>query len=49
MVRETARKTNAWFFALLEGGYNHRVLGHNCMALLEGMREVGEVQEVKEV
>jgi acetoin utilization deacetylase AcuC-like enzyme len=39
MVRETARKTNAGFFAILEGGYNHRVLGHNCMALLEGMRE----------
>ncbi|HEX9157262.1 MAG TPA: histone deacetylase family protein, partial [Syntrophales bacterium] len=39
MVRVTARKTNAGFFAILEGGYNHRVLGHNCMALLEGMRE----------
>ncbi len=39
MVRETARKTGAGFFAILEGGYNHRVLGHNCMALLQGMRE----------
>ena len=39
MVRETARKTGAGFFAILEGGYNHRVLGHNCLALLEGMRE----------
>ncbi len=39
MVRETARNTNAGFFAILEGGYNHRVLGHNCMALLAGMRE----------
>ncbi len=39
MVRETARKTGAGFFAILEGGYNHRVLGHNCMALLDGMRE----------
>jgi acetoin utilization deacetylase AcuC-like enzyme len=39
MVRETARRTGAGFFAILEGGYNHRVLGHNCMALLEGMRE----------
>jgi acetoin utilization deacetylase AcuC-like enzyme len=38
-VRETARKTNAGFFGILEGGYNHRVLGHNCMALLAGMRE----------
>lgn len=39
MVRETACKTGAGFFAILEGGYNHRVLGHNCMALLAGMRE----------
>ena len=39
MVRETARKTGAGFFGILEGGYNHRVLGHNCMALLDGMRE----------
>jgi acetoin utilization deacetylase AcuC-like enzyme len=39
MVRETARKTSAGFFAILEGGYNHRVLGQNCMALLAGMRE----------
>jgi acetoin utilization deacetylase AcuC-like enzyme len=39
MVRERARGIGAGFFAILEGGYNHRVLGHNCMALLEGMRE----------
>lgn len=38
MVRERARATGAGFFAILEGGYNHRVLGHNCLALLEGMR-----------
>lgn len=38
-VRETARKSGAGFFAILEGGYNHRVLGRNCMALLDGMRE----------
>lgn len=36
-VREYARRTGAGVFAILEGGYNHRVLGHNCMALLEGM------------
>jgi len=24
-------------FALLEGGYNHKVLGHNVMALIEGL------------
>lgn len=39
MVRESARNSGAGFFAILEGGYNHLVLGHNCMALLEGMRE----------
>lgn len=37
MVREAAMKTGAGFFAILEGGYNHRVLGHNAWALIRGM------------
>jgi acetoin utilization deacetylase AcuC-like enzyme len=37
MVKEAAAKTGAGYFAILEGGYNHRVLGQNVMALLEGM------------
>ncbi len=37
MVREAARKCIGGCFAILEGGYNHRVLGHNCLAFLEGL------------
>jgi len=37
MVKEAALKTGAGYFAILEGGYNHNVLGQNVLALLEGM------------
>jgi len=37
MVREKSRKSGGGCFAILEGGYNHRVLGANVMALIEGM------------
>jgi acetoin utilization deacetylase AcuC-like enzyme len=37
MVKETALKTGAGYFAVLEGGYNHDVLGQNVLALIEGM------------
>jgi acetoin utilization deacetylase AcuC-like enzyme len=37
MVRETAQRNNGGFFAILEGGYNHDVLGKNVRALLMGM------------
>ena len=37
MVREAADRSGGGCFAILEGGYNHRVLGHNTMALIEGM------------
>jgi acetoin utilization deacetylase AcuC-like enzyme len=37
LVRETASRIHAGFFAILEGGYNHRVLGHNAWALMQGM------------
>ncbi|MGD0820281.1 MAG: histone deacetylase family protein [Desulfomonilia bacterium] len=40
LVRETANRTGAGFFAILEGGYNHRVLGHNAWALMQGMEGV---------
>ena len=39
MVRETARSRNAGFFAILEGGYNHSVLGRNVCALINGMEK----------
>ena len=37
MVRQAAKRCGAGCFAVLEGGYNHQVLGHNCMAFLEGL------------
>ena len=37
MVKGAATKNRAGYFALLEGGYNHQVLGRNVLALLEGM------------
>lgn len=39
MVGETARKTGAGCFGILEGGYNHSVLGQNVLALVAGMSE----------
>jgi len=37
MVRETCETKQCGCFAILEGGYNHQVLGHNVAALLKGM------------
>jgi acetoin utilization deacetylase AcuC-like enzyme len=37
MARKTARRNNGGCFAVLEGGYNHQVLAHNVLALIEGM------------
>ena len=37
MVREAAGENGGGCFAILEGGYNHGVLGQNVLALLEGM------------
>ena len=37
MVRERCEKNRCGYFAILEGGYNHQVLGHNVLALLQGM------------
>lgn len=37
LVRQAAFKAKGGYFALLEGGYNHRVLGQNALALIEGM------------
>jgi len=39
MVKDAAARIGAGYFAVLEGGYNHHVLGKNVMALLEGMQE----------
>jgi acetoin utilization deacetylase AcuC-like enzyme len=37
MVREQAKKNQGGCFAVLEGGYNHDVLGQNALALLKGL------------
>ena len=37
MVRERCEKNRCGYFAILEGGYNHQVLGLNVLALLKGM------------
>jgi acetoin utilization deacetylase AcuC-like enzyme len=39
MVKEEDQKTGAGYFGILEGGYNHSVLGQNVLALIEGMFE----------
>lgn len=37
MVRQTADRCGGGCFAVLEGGYNHDVIGQNAAALIEGM------------
>ena len=37
-VREAAHRCGGGCFAILEGGYNHQILGRNVMALIEGIR-----------
>lgn len=38
LVREASVRNGGGCFAILEGGYNHSVLGQNVLALIEGMR-----------
>ena len=37
MVHNAAKRHGRGCFAILEGGYNHEVLGYNAMALIEGL------------
>lgn len=39
MAVKAARRNNGGCFAILEGGYNHAVLGKNVLALLKGFSE----------
>ena len=39
MVGKAARRIGGGYFAILEGGYNHQVLGANVLALIKGMSE----------
>ena len=38
LMNETARRNQGGCFGILEGGYNHLVLGHNVLAFVEGLR-----------
>ena len=38
-VRQAAHRNNGGCYGILEGGYNHDVLGENVLAFLEGMNE----------
>jgi acetoin utilization deacetylase AcuC-like enzyme len=37
MVQEAAKRCQGGCFAILEGGYNHDVLGRNALALINGL------------
>ena len=37
IVKKAAQANGGGYFAILEGGYNHSVLGHNVRALLDGL------------
>ena len=37
MVRQASQRSGGGCFAILEGGYNHNVIGQNAMALIKGM------------
>ncbi len=37
LVRDAARRNNGGCFGILEGGYNHNVLGKNVLAFVEGL------------
>lgn len=38
-IRSAARRNDGGCFAILEGGYNHNVLGDNVLALIQGLEE----------
>lgn len=37
MVKAAAKRSGGGYFAILEGGYNHKVIGQNALALIRGM------------
>jgi acetoin utilization deacetylase AcuC-like enzyme len=39
LVLQAARRNNGGCFGILEGGYNHSVLGKNVLAFIEGLEE----------
>ena len=47
MVRAAADRSGGGCFAVLEGGYNHKVLGNNALALMRGLSEQSVVSKRK--
>jgi acetoin utilization deacetylase AcuC-like enzyme len=39
LVREAAQRNKGSRFGILEGGYNHRVLGRNVLAFIQGLED----------
>jgi acetoin utilization deacetylase AcuC-like enzyme len=39
LVKEASGKRKAGYFAILEGGYNQEILGHNVLALIRGLSD----------
>ena len=39
-VRETAKRNDGGCYGILEGGYNHNVLGSNVLAFIEGLKDL---------
>jgi acetoin utilization deacetylase AcuC-like enzyme len=39
LIRETAQRNHGGCFGILEGGYNHSVLGKNVLAFVKGLEE----------
>lgn len=37
LVKSATERNGGGCFAILEGGYNHNVLGENVMALIDGL------------
>jgi acetoin utilization deacetylase AcuC-like enzyme len=38
LMKEAAQRNNGGCFGILEGGYNHKVLGGNVWAFVEGLQ-----------
>ncbi len=43
LVRSASKQNNSGCFAILEGGYNHDVLGENVLALIQGMQKAESI------
>ena len=39
LMKETAQRNKGGCFGILEGGYNHDVLGKNVLAFINGLEE----------